>query len=372
MEELTVVKKENAMEVFTKEGGIDPYIEGIKKRANEELEKLNKAGLDMSKDKDRKALSSLAYTVTRSKTAMDEAGKALKEKLMTDINPIDPSRKKSREELEKLIAKIKKPVEEWKAIEKEREQNLKDMLGELREKGNLEEMQNLNDDGLLSSLSYVEGIKIPDYAGDVKDSIELAQIKAIGAIKGEIESRKNLAEKAKKEEEEKKAKAEKKAKEEAEKLRKEGEEKAKKEAEEKAKVEAEKVATEKKKAKEREEKAIAEKATAEKVAKEAIESARIAKEKAEVEKVEAAKLAEKAKAKAVSDAKEAEAKRVADEAKAIEEGKKKREADTKHRKTINNAIMKGLMEIDGMTEDIAKEVIIKTVKREIANITINY
>lgn len=57
---------------------------------------------DLGTEKGRKAIASLAYKVTRTKTALDNAGKQLNEEARKQINAVDATRRKVREELDAL------------------------------------------------------------------------------------------------------------------------------------------------------------------------------------------------------------------------------------------------------------------------------
>lgn len=63
--------------------------------------------------KGRAAIKSLAYKVTRTKTALDEAGKALVADLKELPKRIDANRKAMREDLDALAEEIRKPLTLW-------------------------------------------------------------------------------------------------------------------------------------------------------------------------------------------------------------------------------------------------------------------
>lgn len=75
---------------------------------------------DLSTVTGRKAIASLAYKVTRTKTAIDEAGKKLNEEARAQINAVDAQRRKIREELDGLAELARKPLTEWETAEEER------------------------------------------------------------------------------------------------------------------------------------------------------------------------------------------------------------------------------------------------------------
>jgi colicin import membrane protein len=65
----------------------------------------------------RKAIASLARRVTRTKTALDQAGKALNEQARNQINLVDATRRKMRQELEMLSASARQPLTQWEQNE---------------------------------------------------------------------------------------------------------------------------------------------------------------------------------------------------------------------------------------------------------------
>ena len=68
--ELVVPSKENALEVYQKQNGLDPFLEQIKKEIDSFVP-------DVTTKKGRDAIASMAYKVAKSKTALDDVGKEL-------------------------------------------------------------------------------------------------------------------------------------------------------------------------------------------------------------------------------------------------------------------------------------------------------
>jgi hypothetical protein len=96
-------------------GGTDDLVAGIRATALREAQ-----GLDISTERSRKAIASLAAKVGRTKTAIDEAGKRLKKERSKVLAEIDPERKKCWESLESLQKEIRKPLTDWENIDKVR------------------------------------------------------------------------------------------------------------------------------------------------------------------------------------------------------------------------------------------------------------
>jgi colicin import membrane protein len=88
---------------------------------------------DLSTATSRKEIASLAYKVTRSKTAIDDAGKKLTEGWRKQISEVDETRRKIRNDLEVLAAKVRKPLTEWERAEEDRRERVEQQLRALRD-----------------------------------------------------------------------------------------------------------------------------------------------------------------------------------------------------------------------------------------------
>lgn len=72
---------------------------------------------DISTAKGRDAIKSFAYKITRTKTAIDAAGKELNEEARARINVVDAARRDARAELDKLAEQVRKPLTDWEEAE---------------------------------------------------------------------------------------------------------------------------------------------------------------------------------------------------------------------------------------------------------------
>ena len=75
---------------------------------------------DLTTAKSRKEITSLAFKVTRSKTAFDEVGKEINRVGREKLNAVDAERRKIRETLDALAKDVKKPLVEWEGKETKR------------------------------------------------------------------------------------------------------------------------------------------------------------------------------------------------------------------------------------------------------------
>lgn len=104
----------NPVTVLTDEKTYSEFYQRIK-------EELDAHQPDITTAKGRGEIASLAYKVTRTKTAIDAAGKKLNEDARAKINAVDAQRRKIREELDLLAETVRKPLTDWETAEKERE-----------------------------------------------------------------------------------------------------------------------------------------------------------------------------------------------------------------------------------------------------------
>lgn len=117
-EALIPLESVNAVEVFTG-GTLDDLLQRIRTEAVSLVPNVNTVA-------GRKEIASVAYKVSRSKTAIDDAGKALVSDLKKQTGDIDAARKKARDTLDALRDEVRQPLTDWEAeqerIERERVQ----------------------------------------------------------------------------------------------------------------------------------------------------------------------------------------------------------------------------------------------------------
>lgn len=273
---LLPVESINAVEVFRDRAKLDDLLQRIRAETATLVP-------DITTEAGRKLIASTAYKVARSKTAIDEAGKALVEDWKRQAKVVDAERKHARDTLDALKDEIRRPLDEWEAEEARKEAAL------------------------------VEEARL---RREAEEAARLAEIERREREVREAEERIAAAERAE---------AERKAAEQAEAERQERE----------ARIAAE--------AAERAEREAAERiAAAERAAAEAAERERLSAERAEQERIAAEKAAQEAQERAVREAEEraaaqaaaAEAARQAEEAR-IRAEEERRAANQRHRGTVN-------------------------------------
>jgi hypothetical protein len=90
---------------------------------------------DLTSKKGRDAIASLAFKVSKSKTALDTAGKALTETQKREIKTVDDARKKIRDRLDVLRDEARKPLTDWENAEAEKVARQAHAMSELRNHG---------------------------------------------------------------------------------------------------------------------------------------------------------------------------------------------------------------------------------------------
>jgi len=351
MNELIVIPKETALEVFTQTNGLDQYIRQIEDEVNSFVP-------DISTAKSRAEIASKAAKVARIKTQIDGIGKDLVDRLKEQPKLVDAERKRMRDKLDALKDRVRKPLTDWENAEESR-------IAEIR--AVLEMMKQIPaaEFGAVAIATHLKRLKSTVIAKDrfMEFTEEAAVIKD-----GFVDRCEKLLLQVEKHEAEQKElerlRAEKLAREQKEReeiLVKEAEERGKREAEEAAKREIEKVqaaafsAQEKIRieAEEKERARLAEEAKK--------ESDRLEKERAAKElqyQREQQKLRDEA-------LKEAEAKRLAQE-------EASRIADKKHRKNIIDEAVSTLMAEAAIPDVTAKEIINLILQGKVKHVSIKF
>ncbi|TDI79820.1 MAG: hypothetical protein E2O79_09975 [Caldithrix sp.] len=381
----------NPVQVFT-ENGLDPIMDAIEEEAR-------KIGTDISTDKNRKAIISMARKVASSKIVLESKAKDLTEGWRDQTAKVNAEKNRMIERMDILRDDIRAPVTEWQAKDDDRIQKHQDAILEIQEMA-----ENFLDEQpsvflIKQRIQFLEAKEARDWeefatTAETTLTLSLQSLRKRLADREQYEAeQKELAEFRRKEEERKqkehdeniakeaatkaKADAERKALKDAEEVqRKADAEKArihreKKEAEEKAEKERKKIEDEKKAAESRAIQAEQDKkdteARAEREAKEAKEQAK----KAEADRLDAEMKADRDKKNAV----QAEKDRVAAEKQREIDAAAKREANKKHKAKINNEAKDAIQKVidEGINgEDPVKDIVAAIARGEIPHVKIEY
>ncbi len=307
---------------------------------------------DLSTVSSRKEIASLAYKVTRTKTAIDNAGKKLNEDARSKINKVDEQRRKIRSELETLAEQVRKPLTEWEQAEEERISAAAKFFDVVRAFRHIQHgagSGSIRDQLDTINEMTVDAAVLRERAGEA--SAALADAKHYLAaqldlmLKAEADAR------------------------ELEKLRAEQQDRQKAEREAAAKAEQERIAKEAAEhaaaeAKRREEEA------AERARQEEQRKAQEAIDRAEREKRDAIEKAEREKQALVEAQERAEAERVAAERRAAE-AQAARDADEKHRAAVKAAAADAIVAC-GCAKKTAEKIVLAILAGEIPNVTLRF
>jgi colicin import membrane protein len=346
--ELQILNQNSIVTAFATKGGINELFERVAQEVRKEVP-------DVTTQKGRDAIGSLAAKVSKSKKIIEEAGKALVAEQKAQIKLIDDDRIAVVKMFDTLRDEVLAPRDAWKKAEDDRVSDLQKRVDEISLPCEFESSHFIK-----SNIEYIKSIEIDDSFMEFKDKAKLAKfekLESLGALL--IQAEKQEAEQAELEKQ-RIAEQERLQREHEERIAQQAAEQARIDAEQKAKAEIEKAEREKKEAIEREAKLKLE-------AEQAILREKQMKESAE----RAAKQAEIDKQKAI----EAERLRIEQQQKAEAEHQSKleeqRKANIEHMRQINNDVLSSLVKI-GISEDQAKAIITMIAKNEVPHVSIKY
>lgn len=332
---------------------------------------------DLTTVKGRDAIKSLAFKITRTKTAIDAAGKQLNEEARARIGVVDAARRDARETLDRMAAEVRQPLTDWEEAEKAREAKAKEALAIIADMARVEftdTAQTVQDRiADLTSLSmnpnvFRDGLDAAVAAKDAAiDTLKEAHARLAREEADRAELERLRAEAVERE----RAEAERRAAEEAERQRVEAERLAEERRAAAEKAEAERIERVRQEAAQAAEREAQRKADAERQAAERAHAEALAAERRRADEAEAARKAEADRiAKAEADrlaaerAAQAEAKRIADEQAA-------RERNRAHRGKIMGEAKQAIMSC-GVEEPIAKAIVLAIVAGTVPHTAIQF
>lgn len=362
--DLVVIEQQTAITAFN-DGKVDDVLDKIEREVRSIV-------TDISTEKGRKEIASIARKIASTKVAMDDMGKQLKEDAKKKCDAIDAERRKITKRLDALKEEFRKPLTEWEQAE------------QLRIDGHEAAIQRLylprTCDHSLDTPDYIQGVIDELHAFNAGRDWQEFKVRATMEFNITKDLLQATAKRREKEiadaaelERLRKEKEERDQKERDEKIAAEAAEKAKREAEEKAGAEAKRAAAEAEEKRLAEVKAREDAEAEARKAKERAEQAerdkKAAEEKAEQDRIAAEKEAQERAEKA----RQEERDRIAAEEKRQKDEAAKREADTAHKKKINNEALSDLMKhTTSVSESALKDVIKAIAKGEIRHVKISY
>lgn len=360
----------NPVAVFTDERKFSDFYARLKEETDRHVP-------DLSTATGRKAIASLAFRVTKAKTALDKAGLGLTEDWRNQIALVNASRKKMVAELDELAAEVRRPLTEWEEAEKVRIEACLGVIEKLRQAA----VVTIDD---TSATVRERGMDVyattisTDLYGDLFDEATTARQQAITVLKEAMVRLKEQEAQAAELERLRAAEAERLAREQEERQVREAEELARREAEEarereraeKARIaEAERLAAERAAEAAREKEAR--KAREEQERRDAEHAEALAAERARAEEAERLARAERDRTAEIErrrieqeDAARAEAERAAEEQRA-------REANKQHRAKIKTAAKQAIMTC-GVSEEAAQKVVLAIIAGEVPAVRLEF
>ena len=349
MEIQVLEQNSNAIvEAYKTEGGAQSLFDRIAEQARSVVP-------DLSTDKGRKAIASMARKVASSKTAFDAHGKELKEQYTAITSKIDADRKLFRDQCDALRDEIRKPLTDWENADKQRIIDIEVRINGLKQQFGSSLSVDIQND-----IDRIQAIEIDDSFMEFQDKAKLQKYETIEFLGKLLAEAKEAEAKQAELEALRIAEQERLQREHEERIAREATEKAQREAEEKARLEAERVQREKLEAEQREALLKAEK-----------EAALLREEQLKQQAIEREKQAEIDRQNAI----EAERKRIEQEAQAKAEADRKaqeaREADKAHKKKVCDSILVELAKLN-IDEQTGKDLIKAIYNNQIPNITIKF
>lgn len=343
--ELVVIEPANALVLFTEGQGLPDILADIRAKATSLVP-------DITTAKGRKEIASVAHAVARTKTYLDGLGKDLVDQYKEIPKRIDANRKQIRDELDKLKDEVRAPLTAYEDAEAARAAALQQRLNEIAQLGNMPvtAIHGATAEQLGGWLAQLEQIAIDDTWQEKQTEAGIAKEAAILKVTQAMEARQQYeAEQA-----------------ELERLR---QAQAKRDQEERERQIAERARQQEA---ERQLQERAEAQRRELAAKQQAEQARRDAELAEQRRIEAEASAKRQAEEAAAKAAEQERQRIEAEQQAEMAAQAKREADTEHRRAINNRIIGDLMIECDVDPDQARKIAEAIVRGKISNVSVNY
>lgn len=317
--DLTVIEiKPEQAPVLYVAGGLDAYLEQIRQAVNEVP--------DLSTNKGRDRVASLAAQVSRSKTAIEKPGREYLKRLKEAVRPAEAEIKRFVDACDELRDATRRPLTEWEA-----------------------EQERIKAEEAMNAL-HAEALEMNESI-DLQRAIQFEADHEMALLMNKDFDR---------EREEERRHAEQAQREHEERIKREAAEQARRDAEAKHKAEIEAAAR-----REAEEKARAELAERQRVE---------AEQRAAREKQEAEARAEREKEEAVAAERrrqeEAEAARLAEEQRKAEE-EARRAADKEHRRTVNRRVYADLI-AHGIPEEFAQKAVLAIAGGKVQDAHIKY
>ena len=173
---LAVIPEERALEVFLEGKGIDELLAACE-------EKATAITADVSTAKGRAEIKSMAYLVTRTKTAIDAVRKALADEYKEKPKRIDANGKRIKDFLDALQERVRKPLTDWEEAEKARVQGIKDRIETIRQHAGMSEDSAMTK----AAIARLEAVAIDESFAEFATEAAQAKDKALAILRADLE-----------------------------------------------------------------------------------------------------------------------------------------------------------------------------------------
>lgn len=137
---------------------------------------------DIETVKGREAIKSFAFRFTKTKTAIDNAGKAMNEAARAQINVVDAARRVTKQRLEELTDKAREPLTAWEEAELARNNRADEIIHRLHALAVVSPFDTADDVRKQGTEAY-ETVLSADELGDRLDDVQRAKDEAVASLK---------------------------------------------------------------------------------------------------------------------------------------------------------------------------------------------
>ena len=348
--QLVVVQKENALQLFTTEKGLDPILQGVRTLIDEFKP-------DVTTKKGRDAIASIAHSVAKSKTYLDGIGKELVDKLKEQPKLVDAERKRVRDTLDAWKDEVRKPLTDWEEAEKSRVDKIRSRIQQISDFSVCEGMSAAS---IFAQLENLESIKVDESFQEFESEAHREKQQSVSILKQKYDQQQAYEKQQAELEELRRQQAEREQKEREERLMREAADNARRQAEQEAQRQreaAEKAERDRQLENERQQMQL-----------------KLQAEQAERQRIEAEQRAEWERQQSEIRAKqaaEAERLRIEQQQAAEKAEADRKAADKQHRANVNREILVALVS-NGLTEDQAKMVVTLAAKGQSGRLIVQY
>ncbi|MFG1417214.1 hypothetical protein V5F38_05295 [Xanthobacter sp. V0B-10] len=179
--ELITIEPQNALSVFTTPAALDPYLSKVR-------QEIDAFRPDISTTKGRAEIKSFAFKITKVKTYLDGAGKALNDVQKEIPKKIDAARKHVRDTLDGWAEEVRQPLTDWEQAEEKRIADHKAAITRMEDLGAKGELQ-IPSGYMRDALAEVKAVAIGPWCEEFEAAYGRAKDIALFQLEAGIEAR---------------------------------------------------------------------------------------------------------------------------------------------------------------------------------------